>query len=78
MSKYDKLTSAILAGKKIAYHDAEKILLKLGFELLVTGSHHIFRKDGYQRSISLKKRTELLNYQVKIIQEVLKDHDYVK
>ena len=78
MSKYDKLISDILAGKKVAYKDAEKILFRLGFELSVTGSHHIFRKNGYKRSISLKKRTELLNYQIKIMQEVLKDHNYVK
>ncbi|HLB93626.1 MAG TPA: type II toxin-antitoxin system HicA family toxin [Candidatus Babeliales bacterium] len=78
MSKYDKLINGILDGKKISYKDAEKILFKLGFELSITGSHHIFRKSGYQRSISLKKRTELLNYQVKIIQEVLKDHNYAK
>lgn len=78
MSKYEKLINAILDGKKISYKDAELVLLKLHFELSVSGSHHIFRKDGYPRSISLKRRPELLNYQIKLIQEVLKDHGYTK
>lgn len=38
----------------------------------------LFRKDGYRRGISLKRRAELLSYQIKLIQEVLKDHGYAK
>jgi len=78
MSKHEKLINEILNGKKISYADAEKILLRLHFELSVSGSHHVFRKDGYRRSISLKRRSELLNYQIKLLQEVLKDHGYTK
>ena len=78
MSTYEKLINQVLDGKKISYKDAEKILFKLHFELSVSGSHHIFRKDGYRRSVSLKRRPELLNYQIKLIQEVLKDHGYTK
>lgn len=78
MSTYEKLINQILDGKKISYKDAEKILFRLHFELSIRGSHHIFRKDGYHRSVSLKRRSELLNYQIKLIQEVLKDHGYAK
>ncbi len=78
MSTYEKLINQVLDVKKISYKDAEKILFKLHFELSVSGSHHIFRKDGYRRSVSLKRRPELLNYQIKLIQEVLKDHGYTK
>lgn len=76
MSSYDKLINKILAGRNISYKDAEKILSGLDFELSVTGSHHIFRKKGYHRTVTLKKRSELLQYQIKLIQEVLKDHGF--
>lgn len=78
MSTYEKLIDQVLDGKRVSYKDAEKILFKLHFELSISGSHHIFRKDGYRRSVSLKRRPELLNYQIKLIQEVLKDHGYTK
>jgi len=48
----------------------------LGFEVIVCGSHHVFRKKGYGKNISIKKRTELLPYQVRDIKEVLRDHGY--
>lgn len=78
MSTYEKLIDQVLDGKRVSYKDVEKILFKLHFELSISGSHHIFRKDGYRRSVSLKRRPELLNYQIKLIQEVLKDHGYTK
>ena len=78
MSTYEKLINQVFDGRKISYKEAEKILLRLHFELSVSGSHHIFRKDGYRRSVSLKRRAELLNYQIKLLQEVLKDHGYTK
>lgn len=78
MSSEEKLINKVLMGRNISYKDAEKILLKLGFELRVTASHHIFRKKGYEVNVSLKRRSELLSYQVKIIQEVLEDHGYTK
>lgn len=78
MSTYEKLINQILGGKSISYKDAEKVLLKLHFDLNISGSHHVFRKDGYHKSVSLKRRPELLPYQVKLIQEVLKDHGYTQ
>lgn len=78
MSSEEKLIRKILEGRNVSYKDAEKILLKLGFELKVTASHHIFRKKGYSVNVSLKRRSELLSYQIKIMQEVLEDHGYKK
>ena len=78
MTQYDKLISDVLDGKRVSYKDAEKLLLRLHFKLSVSGSHHIFRKEGYHRSVSLKRRAELLTYQVKMLREVLKDHGYAK
>ena len=76
MSSLEKLVQKVLAGKKISYKDAERILLKFGFKVKVTGSHHVFRKVGTPYNISLKKRPELLSYQIKMLQEVLLNHGY--
>lgn len=78
MALNQKLIKKILNGSNISYNDAEKLLLLLGFEVKVTASHHVFRKKGYANNISLKRRSELLNYQTKILQEVLKEHGYAK
>jgi len=56
MSVIDKIIKKFLFDELVTYKDAEKLLLSLGFELQVTGSHHIFRKKGYVRNASIKKQ----------------------
>jgi len=60
MSKFDKLVISILDGKPISYKEAESLLKKLGFDLRIKGSHHVFGKPDYERNVSLKKRNQLL------------------
>ncbi len=57
MTKRQKIIDKFLAGKNASYEDAEKILINLGFGLEIRGSHHIFRKNGYFKNISLKRRS---------------------
>lgn len=76
MSKIEKLIQKILNGQSVSYEEAEKLLIRLGFDLNVRGSHHVFRKNGYAKNISLKRRSELLAYQLEDLKEVLKDHGY--
>ncbi len=76
MSKIQKLIEKILQGRNISYENAEKILRNLGFVLETRGSHHIFRKNGFLKNISLKNRTQLLPYQLDLLKEVLKEHGY--
>jgi len=76
MSKLQKLIQRILEGQDISYKEAETLLLKLGFQLEIRGSHHIFRKSGYTRNISIKRRPQLLPYQIADLKEVLRDHGY--
>ena len=77
MSKHEKLVKKILAGgKTISYREAESLLMKLGFEVGVCGSHHVFRKKGYVKNVSIKRRTQLLPYQIRELKEVLEDHGY--
>ena len=75
MSKFAKLKLKILNGKNVSYEDAENLLFHLGFDLKVRGSHHVFRKSGYPKTISLKRRSQLIAYQIEDLQEVIKGHD---
>ena len=76
MSKLQKLAQKILDGRDVSYDEVEGLLFKMGFRLEIRGSHHIFRKKGYLRNISIKRRTQLLRYQIADIREVLRDHGY--
>ena len=76
MSKLEKLIEKILNGKNVSYDDARKLLEHLGFDLSSRASHHIFRKPQYHRALSIKKRPQLLAYQIDDLKEVLKDHGY--
>lgn len=76
MSKFEKLKSKIRTGQTLSYEEAESFLLKLGFNVRSPGSSHfIFWKKGYEKNISLKKRSQLLPYQMRLLEEVLKDHE---
>lgn len=76
MSKFDKLVEKIFNGRNVTYAEAEKLLLHLGFQLNVRGSHHVFRKPQYPQSLSIKKRSQLIAYQIEDLKEVLKNHGY--
>ena len=78
MSIIEKLINKIFSDLSITYRDAENLLLNLGFELKIKGSHHIFRKKGYINNIALKKRKELFSYQINQLKQVLLDHGYKK
>jgi predicted RNA binding protein YcfA (HicA-like mRNA interferase family) len=76
MSKIDKLIQKILNGKNVSYQEAENLLLNLGFQLKIRGSHYNFRKPGYAKTIVIKRRKLLYDYQIDDLKEVLKDHGY--
>lgn len=76
MSKFDKMKVRIKNKRSISYKEAESFLIKLGFTLRsIKGSHHIFSKDGYSKNISLKKVTELLDYQLDLLKEALEHYE---
>ena len=76
MGTLDKLIKKVFNGSQVSYKEAERILLNLGFDLEICGSHHVFRKQGYNKTLSIKRRTQLLSYQVKDLKEVLIHHGY--
>jgi hypothetical protein len=60
----------------VSYEEAEKLLFGLDFEVEIRGSHHVFRKKGYTKNVSIKRRSQLLAYQIRELKEVLIDHGY--
>lgn len=76
MSKFEKLKLKIKNGQAISYEEAEGFLLKLGFKVRSTGSSHfVFWKVGYEKNLSIKKRPQLLPYQIRLIEEVLNNYE---
>lgn len=75
MGKYDKLLQKILSGvadANIAFDDLCEILTRLGFEIRVRGSHHIFRKVGIEEKINLQKDgAKAKPYQVRQVRNIL-------
>jgi predicted RNA binding protein YcfA (HicA-like mRNA interferase family) len=75
MGKYDKLLQKILSGvadANIAFDDLCEILTRLGFEIRVRGSHHIFRKTGIEEKINLQKDgAKAKPYQVRQVRNIL-------
>jgi hypothetical protein len=67
----------IFGNSDISYQDAERILLRLGYDLDICGSHHAFRKRGFAPVI-IKRRTSLKTYQIDDLREVLIKHGYTK
>lgn len=75
MGKYEKLLEQILLGSSDANIDFDELcqlLLRLGFETRVRGSHHIFRKPGVEERINLQRDGNKAKvYQVKQVRSVI-------
>jgi hypothetical protein len=59
MSKYDKLLFQILRGTSdanIGFNDLRQLLIGLGFEERIRGSHHMFRRAGIIEKINLSAK----------------------
>ncbi|MDQ3636261.1 MAG: type II toxin-antitoxin system HicA family toxin [Acidobacteriota bacterium] len=75
MSKREKLIEKILSGKSdsnIKFEELRKLLLSLGFEERIKGSHHIYRKEGIEEKPNLQKDgNKAKSYQVKQVRGIL-------
>ena len=75
MGKYGKLIFKILRGTSdanIKFEDLRKLLIRLGFEERIRGSHHIFRKQGLEEKINIQKDgAKAKPYQVRQIRSIL-------
>lgn len=75
MGKCDKLADLILLGgsdANIAFDDLCGLMLKLGFDERIRGSHHLYRKSGVEEKINLQREGRHAKpYQVKQVRYVL-------
>ncbi len=58
MARYEKLLLRILRGRSdanIGFDELRQLLLDLGFEERVRGSHHIFVRPGLEELINLQR-----------------------
>ena len=74
MSKQDKLLAKVLSGKSdagIRFADLCGLLTYLGFTLRIRGSHHHFRKAGFDDINLQSAGKDAKPYQVKQVREIL-------
>ena len=75
MDRHEELRARVVEGKSdanINFEDLCRLLLRLGFEERVRGSHHIFRKQGIRELINLQQEGNKAKvYQVRQVRQVI-------
>jgi len=75
MGKSDKLLLQILSGSSdanIRFSDLRRLLIGLGFEERIHGSHHLFRKSGIEEKVNIQKDDNKTKpYQVRQVRNVI-------
>jgi predicted RNA binding protein YcfA (HicA-like mRNA interferase family) len=78
MARRDKLLEKILSGtadRNIPFMGMRHLLLRLGFQERVQGSHHIFKRAGVRDIINLQRDGHLVKgYQVRQVRRSLREH----
>ncbi len=78
MSKFEKTMLRILRGTSdtnIKFDDLCQLLLAVGFDERIRGSHHIFSKNGVEEILNLQpKGSQAKPYQVKQVRNLLVAH----
>lgn len=75
MSKIEKILEKVLLGRSdgnIDFDDLCRLLISVGFEMRVKGSHHIFFMHGIDEIINIQpKRKSAKPYQVKQVRNLI-------
>jgi len=78
MSQLQKLLLSVLSGQgdhSIGFTDLVKLISRLGFDMRIKGSHHIFTLQGVEEIINLQpKGSRAKPYQVKQVRELIVKH----
>lgn len=78
MSRHEKLLLQVLRGTSdagIAFDDLRQLLLRLGFEERIRGSHHVFRRTGVEEKVNLQRDgAKAKAYQVRQVRAVILKH----
>lgn len=75
MSQIYKIFMKVLFGRSdnnIKFSELINLILSFGFDMRVSGSHHIFRKSGINMRINLQKDGDMAKpYQVKQVRKLI-------
>ncbi|MGZ8157652.1 MAG: type II toxin-antitoxin system HicA family toxin [Methylobacter sp.] len=75
MGKYDKLIDKILRGTSdanIPFDDLRSLLIRLGFDERIRGSHHVYRKEGIEEKLNLQQDdSKAKPYQVRQVRFII-------
>jgi len=75
MGRYSKVQQKILSGSadtNVEFSHLCQLLVRLGFEERLKGSHHIFTRDGIEEILNLQpKGSKTKPYQVKQVRNIL-------
>jgi hypothetical protein len=75
VGKFEKLLLQVLRGTSdtnIQFDDLRHLLLRLGFEERIRGSHHMFRRRGVEEKINLQRDDgKAKPYQVRQVRAVI-------
>ena len=75
MSKQERFLLKILKGgsdANVSFEDLRGLLLSLGFEERIRGSHHLFRKAGIEEKINLQRDgKDAKVYQVRQVRSII-------
>ncbi len=65
------------SDSNIQFNRLRLLLLRLGFEERIRGSHHIFRKDGVEDRIDLQREgSKAKVYQVRQVRAIILRHGF--
>ncbi len=75
MSKAAKILFKVLRGlsdANISFEDLRYLLIKLGFEERISGSHHIFRRQDVYEKVNIQQDGDKAKaYQVRQVRDVI-------
>jgi predicted RNA binding protein YcfA (HicA-like mRNA interferase family) len=75
VSQQDKLSAKIVSGASdtnISFEQLCQLLIRLGFDERIRGSHHIFTKEGVEEILNFQpKQGKAKAYQAKQVREML-------
>ena len=75
MSRHERLLQQILSGRadaNIRFDDLCHMLVRFGFDMRTSGSHHLFRMAGVEERVNLQRDgNKAKPYQVKQIRHIV-------
>ena len=82
MTKQEKTLSKVLRGTSdagIGFRDLRHLLVRLGFEERIRGSHQIFTREGMEEILNLQPKGDKAKpYQVKQVRRVILTYKLVQ